>query len=115
MAECYRAMMGVPFLNQHMTVKPPHFMDGKYAYSAKRTGFHWQYFPLGNISPQFSFTVALQAAISPSYVPRVKSGSESFGSSRRCWMSWYFTARSAHILQLGVLPQWKPINVSVRV
>ena len=35
------------------------------------------------------------------------------GSSRRCWMSWYFTARSAHSLQLGVLPQWKPMKVSV--
>ena len=30
-------------------------------------------------------------------------------------MSWYFTARLAHILQLGVLPQWKPMKVSEAV
>ena len=51
-------------------------------------------------------------AMSPSRVPRVKSGSPPFSSSR-FWMSWYFTARSAHILQDGVFPQWKPIKVSV--
>ena len=55
------------------------------------------------------------AAMFPSRVPRVKSGSESWGSSSRCWMSWYFTARSAHSLQAGVLPQWKPMKVSVSV
>ena len=51
--------------------------------------------------------------MSPSRVPRVKSGSLPTGSSRRCWISWYFTAQSEHILQLGVLPQWKPMKVSV--
>lgn len=53
------------------------------------------------------------AAMSPSSVPRVKSGPLPAGSSRRCWMNWYLTARSEHILQPGVLPQRKPMNVSV--
>ena len=54
-----------------------------------------------------------EGAMSPSRVPRVKSGSLPAGSSRRCWISWYFTAQSEHILQLGVLPQWKPMKVSL--
>ena len=52
-----------------------------------------------------------EGAMSPSRVPRVKSGVPPF-SSRRFWISWYFTAQPAHILRLGVLPQWKPMKVS---
>ena len=39
--------------------------------------------------------------MSPSRVPRVKSGSLPTGSSRRCWISWYFTAQSEHIFIVG--------------
>ena len=36
-------------------------------------------------------------------------------SMSRCMMSWYFIEHPSHRQQLGVLPQWKPMNRSPRV
>ena len=112
-------MVGISLLDQHMAVKPSHFGDGEYTDATKAAGGHGQHLALSRKGK-----VALAVALKPvegdvggRNIALQSSPGEvrlaAVGSSNRCRISWYFTPQPPHILQLGVLPQWKPMKVSL--
>ena len=91
MTEGHGTVVGIALLDQHMAVEAAHLGDGEDADAAKAAGLDGQDLALGDVGAEVALAVALEAvegdirrAISPSSVPRVKSGSEPAGSSRRC-------------------------------
>ena len=91
--EGHGAVVGIALLNEHVAIETAHLGDGKHADAAKGAGGHGQHLTLGDVGAQIALAVTLQAvegdragAMSPSRVPRVKSGVPPF-SSRRFWMS----------------------------
>ena len=60
MSEGYCAMMWIIFLDQHMTVKPSHFRNGKDTDGAKGAGCYRKDFSLGDVCPQFVVCGTLQ-------------------------------------------------------
>ena len=94
MVEGHSTVMGIALLHQHVTIEAAHFLDGKDADAAEGTGGNVQHFAFGDVGAEVAFAVALQAiegdgvaAMSPSRVPRLMSGSLPSGSRTRCWIS----------------------------
>ena len=92
--ESNSTVMRIALLDQNVAIEAAHFGNGEDTDAAEGTGLDRQNLALSDIGAQNAVAVALQAiecdvgaAMSPSRVPRVKSGSLPAGSSRRCWMS----------------------------
>ena len=103
--EGHRAVVGIALLQQHMSVEASHLRDGEDADAAEGAGSHRQHLALGDVGPQNALAVALDAVegnVAGGDVPLQGAPGE---------------VGLAAVLQQpvldGVLPQWKPMKVSV--
>ena len=60
-SERHRAVVGIALLDQDVAVEAAHLWNSEHANAAEGTGFHRQHLALGNVGPELTLAVALEA------------------------------------------------------